>query len=66
VLTVPFDMMSSHPLLSAPSGRARDAMPAGLQIFGQGFRESGAFRAGPAFDVATPWPEPAAIRQIAA
>ena len=46
VMTVPFNMASTHPVLSLPSGRAANGVPTGAQLVGRSFRDIDVMRAG--------------------
>ena len=37
VMTVPFNMASTHPVISIPSGFAANGVPTGVQIVGRSF-----------------------------
>ena len=50
-LTVPFNMLSSHPVLSVPSGRAASGVPMGIQIVARPHEEWRAFQAAFAYEV---------------
>ncbi|MEM8850001.1 MAG: amidase [Pseudomonadota bacterium] len=50
VLTHPFNMLSSHPVLSVPTGHA--PCPTGLQIVGRPWRDDDVFCAGLAYETA--------------
>lgn len=52
LMTVPFNMLGAHPVLSVPSGRTPDGVPTGLQIVGRPFRDGDVFRAGLAYEQA--------------
>lgn len=52
VMTTPFNMMSRHPVLTLPSGRAQDGVPTGIQLVGQTFRDVDVFQAGMAYETA--------------
>ncbi len=52
VMTLPFNMLSRHPVLSVPSGRSHDGVPTGLQIVGRTFRDADVCRAGLAYEAA--------------
>ena len=45
VMTVPFNMASTHPVLSLPSGYSRSGIPIGVQIVGRSYRDSDVLRA---------------------
>ena len=53
-MTPPFNMLSSHPVLSVPSGQASNNVPTGLQIVGRPFDDDMVFRIGLALEAATP------------
>jgi amidase len=56
VMTYPFNMLSPLPVLSVPSGRARNGVPIGLQIVGRPFDEQPIFEIANAFEGARgPW-----------
>ncbi|WP_050931827.1 amidase [Aestuariivita boseongensis] len=50
VMTAPFNMLGTHPVLSLPMALARNGVPMGLQIVGRPFDEDTVFRAGLAFE----------------
>ena len=52
VMTVPFNLLGMHPVLSLPSGRAADGVPTGLQIVGRPFDDDTVFRAALAYEAA--------------
>ena len=52
VMTVPFNMMSRCPVLSVPTGRARNGVPTGMQIVGRTYCDADVFRAGMAYEKA--------------
>ncbi|MEM9093479.1 MAG: amidase [Pseudomonadota bacterium] len=59
VLTTPFNMLSTHPVLAVPSGVSASGLPIGLQFVGKSFQDQDVFRAGLAFEAARgPWPTP--------
>lgn len=45
VMTVPFNMASTHPVLSLPSGMAENGIPTGVQLIGKSFCEEDVLRA---------------------
>jgi amidase len=51
-MTTPFNTMSRCPVLSVPSGRARNGVPTGIQIVGRTYCDADVFRAGMAFETA--------------
>lgn len=53
VLTAPFNILGSCPVLSVPMGLAANGVPLGLQIVGHGFADQMVFRAGYAFEAAS-------------
>jgi Asp-tRNA(Asn)/Glu-tRNA(Gln) amidotransferase A subunit family amidase len=52
VMTTPFNMLSRCPVLSLPSGRARNGVPTGIQIVGRTYCDGDVFRAGMAYEKA--------------
>lgn len=52
VMTTPFNTMSRCPVLSLPSGRARNGVPTGIQIVGRTYCDADVFRAGLAYETA--------------
>ncbi len=50
VMTPAFNMLSRCPVLSLPSGRARDGVPTGIQLVGRAYDDQGVFGAGLAFE----------------
>jgi amidase len=52
--TAPFDL-SGHPTLTLPGGMTGDGVPAGFQIVGRAFDETGILAAGHAYQQATDW-----------
>ena len=59
VLTAPFNMLSTHPVLSVPMGLSQSAVPMGLQIVARPFADDSVFRAGLAYEAARgPWFNP--------
>ena len=52
VMTTPFNSMSRCPVLSVPSGRARNNVPTGIQIVGRTFCDHHVFRAAAAYEQA--------------
>ena len=57
-LTYPFNLMSRHPVLAVPSGRAGNGVPTGVQIVGQTFDEPTVLRVGAAIERLLPWSYP--------
>jgi amidase len=56
VMTTPFNMMSRCPVLTVPTGRARNGVPTSIQIVGRTYCDADVFRAGMAYETATgPW-----------
>jgi len=53
-LTLPFNL-TGQPALSVPCGFTRGGLPIGLQLVGRPFDEATLFRAGAAYEAATPW-----------
>ncbi len=54
-LTYPFNMLSRCPVISVPSGFARNGVPTGLQIVGRTYDDVAVFRAAKAFERERPW-----------
>lgn len=55
-MTTPFNMLSRCPVISVPSGRARNGVPTGIQIVGRSYRDADVFRAAMAYETAAgPW-----------
>ncbi|MEX0285315.1 MAG: amidase [Paracoccaceae bacterium] len=54
VMTVPFNMLSRHPVLSVPSGRASNGVPTGIQIVGHSYQDEDVFRAAMSYEAAAP------------
>jgi len=52
VMTTPFNTMSRCPVLSLPSGHARNGVPTGIQIVGRTYCDEDVFRAGMAYEKA--------------
>lgn len=52
VMTTPFNTMSRCPVLSVPSGFARNGVPTGIQIVGRTYCDEDVFRAGMAYETA--------------
>ncbi|MEX0305453.1 MAG: amidase family protein, partial [Leisingera sp.] len=52
VMTAPFNMLSSCPVLSLPAGRAASGVPIGVQFAGQPYDENAVFRAGLSYEAA--------------
>jgi amidase len=56
VMTTPFNTMSRCPVLTVPTGRAKNGVPTGLQIVGRTYCDHDVFQAGMAFEKAQgPW-----------
>ena len=53
VMTAPFNMLSSHPVLAVPSGWAASNLPTGIQIVGRPYDDDMVFRIGLALESAT-------------
>lgn len=49
-LTVPFNMLSSHPVLSVPSGKAANNCPTGIQIVAKPYQDQMVFDAALAYE----------------
>ena len=52
MLTTPFNALSRCPVLSVPTGFAKNGVPTGMQIVGRPYRDEDVFRAGLAFEAA--------------
>ena len=50
ILTYPFNMLGRCPVLSVPSGRARNGVPTGIQIVARGYDDARVFRAAAAYE----------------
>lgn len=62
-MTTPFNAMSRCPVISMPSGRARNGVPTGIQIVGRSYCDEDVFRAAMAFEKAQgPWYRGAGLR----
>jgi len=63
VMTLPFNMLSRCPVLTMPSGRAKNGVPTGIQIVGRSYSDADVFRFGMAYEAAAPkWYESAGTR----
>jgi amidase len=63
VMTTPFNTMSRCPVVSMPSGRAKNGIPTGIQIVGRTYCDADVFRAALAYETAQgPWFTDAAHR----
>ena len=51
-MTTPFNMMSRCPVLSVPSGRAKNGVPTGIQIVGRTYCDADVFQAAMAYEAA--------------
>jgi Asp-tRNA(Asn)/Glu-tRNA(Gln) amidotransferase A subunit family amidase len=54
-MTYPFNMLSRCPVLAVPSGFGKTGVPTGIQIVGKAYEDVKVFRAGAAFEQASPW-----------
>ncbi|MBZ0262615.1 MAG: amidase [Hyphomicrobiales bacterium] len=52
VMTTPFNTMSRCPVVSVPSGRARNGVPTGIQIVGRTYCDGDVFQAAMAYETA--------------
>ena len=52
VMTTPFNTMSRCPVLSVPSGHAKNGVPTGIQIVGRTYCDADVFRAAMAYETA--------------
>jgi len=55
LMTLPFNIASRCPVLSVPSGRARNGVPTGLSIVGRTYDDVTVFRIGGALEKVQPW-----------
>ena len=55
LMTVPFNIASRCPVLSIPSGRARNGVPTGLSVVGKTYDDVTAFRVAAAHEARFPW-----------
>jgi len=55
MMTVPFNIASRCPVLSVPSGRARNGVPTGLSVVGKTYDDVTAFRVAAAHEERYPW-----------
>ena len=55
LMTVPFNICSRCPVMSVPSGRARNGVPTGMSIVGKTYDDPTVFRIGRAFERVQPW-----------
>ena len=55
LMTVPFNVCSRCPVLSVPSGRARNGVPTGMSIVGKTYDDLAVFQVGRAFEKLQPW-----------
>ena len=55
LMTLPFNIASRCPVLSVPSGRARNGVPIGLSIVGKTYDDVMVFRIASAFEKVQPW-----------
>lgn len=56
VMTSPFNTLSRCPVITVPSGQAKNRVPTGIQIVGRTYRDQDVFRAAMAYEKATgPW-----------
>jgi aspartyl-tRNA(Asn)/glutamyl-tRNA(Gln) amidotransferase subunit A len=54
-MTLPFNILSRHPVLAAPSGWAPNGVPTGVQIVGRTYDDVTPFRIGAALERERPW-----------
>jgi aspartyl-tRNA(Asn)/glutamyl-tRNA(Gln) amidotransferase subunit A len=64
LMTVPFNVCSRCPVLSVPSGRARNGVPTGMSIVGKTYDDVTVFQVGRAFEKAQPWLDVAERRPV--
>jgi Asp-tRNA(Asn)/Glu-tRNA(Gln) amidotransferase A subunit family amidase len=55
LMTVPFNMASRCPVMSVPSGRARNGVPTGLSIVGRTYDDLTVFQIARAYEKIQPW-----------
>ena len=55
LMTVPFNIASRCPVLSVPSGRARNGVPTGLSVVGKTYDDVTVFRVAAAYEKLQPW-----------
>lgn len=55
MMTIPFNLCSRCPVMSVPSGRARNGVPTGVQIVGRTYDDVSVFRAAAALERIQPW-----------
>ena len=55
LMTVPFNITSRCPVMSVPSGRARDGVPTGMSIVGRTYDDSTVFQVARAYERVQPW-----------
>ncbi len=55
LMTLPFNITSRCPVLSVPSGRARNGVPTGVQIVGPTYDDVSVFRIAAALEQVRPW-----------
>ncbi len=53
-MTYPFNVMSRCPVMSLPSGFAKNGVPTGIQLVGRSYDDVGVFRAAAAYEAAAP------------
>lgn len=54
-MTLPFNILSRHPVLAVPSGWASNGVPTGVQIVGRTYDDVMCFRVGAALERVRPW-----------
>ncbi len=54
LMTYPFNLLNRYPVINAPTGRARNNIPTGMQIIGNTFDDLTAFRVAAAYAKAAP------------
>ena len=55
LMTVPFNITSRCPVMSVPSGRARNGVPTGMSIVGRTYDDSTVFQVARAYERVQPW-----------
>jgi aspartyl-tRNA(Asn)/glutamyl-tRNA(Gln) amidotransferase subunit A len=55
LMTLPFNICGRSPVMSVPSGIARNGVPTGIQIVGRPYDDPAVFRAAAAYEAVRPW-----------
>jgi aspartyl-tRNA(Asn)/glutamyl-tRNA(Gln) amidotransferase subunit A len=64
LMTVPFNVCSRCPVISVPSGRARNGVPTGMSIVGKTYDDLAVFQVARGFEKAQPWLDAADRRPV--